>query len=330
RTMGWPAGGPTAPAAVPGSGGLRGQAQASLRVRAPNTPPAVTIASPADGSSVPAGTAVRLGAAASDDFDGDLTGQIRWTSSRDGALGPNGTRVLSEGAHTLVAAVTDSDGAPGSATSRLTVTPTPPVVTIAAPADGTTIFAGTSLAFSGTAADAEDGDLGAALVWTSSRDGALGTGRAVVVPGLSVGMHALTASVADRDGATASASVTVTVVPSTLAFSPSADTYVDSGSASAKFGGATSLPVGASPGRQAFLRFAVAGIGPFRVQQALLRLTVGSSSGDGSAAGCSVRAITNSAWSEATTTYKARPAIDGAVLATRGAVTPKQVVDFDV
>src|SRR5438094_625717 len=327
----------TVTAAVTDSDGLRGQAQASLRVRAPNTPPAVTIASPADGSSVPAGTAVRLGAAASDDFDGDLTGQIRWTSSRDGVLGPNGTRLLSEGAHTLVAAVTDSDGAPGSATARLTVTPTPPVVTMVAPADGTTVFAGTSLAFSGTATDAtdgdlsaalrwlsdrdgqigsgpsftstrlstgthsitaiaadagglggeavrrvvvrppngppvvrvvapaagttllagkpvllaataadvEDGDLGAALVWTSSRDGALGTGRAVVVPGLSVGMHALTASVADRDGATASASVTVTVVPSTLAFSPSADTYVDSGSARAKFGGATSLPVGA-------------------------------------------------------------------------------------
>src|SRR5205823_13969164 len=140
RTMGWPAGGPTAPAAVPDSGGLGGQAQTSIRGRAPNTPPAVTLASPADGSSVPAGTAVRLGAAASDDFDGDLTGQIRWTSSRDGVLGPNGTRLLSEGAHTLVAAVTDSDGAPGSATARLTVTPTPPVVTMAAPADGTTIF----------------------------------------------------------------------------------------------------------------------------------------------------------------------------------------------
>jgi len=412
----------TVTAAVTDSGGLGGQAQTSIRVRAPNTPPAVTIASPADGSSVPAGTAVRLGAAASDDFDGDLTGQIRWTSSRDGVLGPNGTRLLSEGAHTLVAAVTDSDGAPGSATARLTVTPTPPVVTMVAPADGTTVFAGTSLAFSGTATDAtdgdlsaalrwlsdrdgqigsgpsftstrlstgthsitaiaadagglsgeavrrvvvrppnvppvvrvvapaagttllagkpvllaataadvEDGDLGAALVWTSSRDGALGTGRTVVAPGLSLGTHTLTASVADRDGATVSASVTVTVVPSTLVFPPSADTYVDAGSASAKFGGATSLLAGMSPVRQALLRFAVTGIGQFRVQQALLHMTVGSSSGDGSAAGGTVRAITNGAWSEATTTYNTRPAVDGAVLATHGSVTPKQVVDFDV
>src|SRR5207253_762641 len=175
-TSGLTVGLPTVTAAVPASGGLGGQPQTSIRVRAPNTPPAVPIASPADGSSVPAGTAVRLGAAASDDFDGDLTGQIRWTSSRDGALGPNGTRLLSEGAHTLVAAVTDSDGAPGSATARLTVTPTPPVVTIAAPADGTTIFAGTSLAFSGTATDATDGDLSAALRWLSDRDGQIGSG----------------------------------------------------------------------------------------------------------------------------------------------------------
>src|SRR5439155_1011785 len=264
----------TVTAAVTDSAGLRGQAQTTLRVRAPNAPPAVVIAGPADGSSVAAGTAVRLAATASDDFDGDLTGRLRWTSNRDGALGPNGTRVLSEGTHTLVAAVTDSDGAVGSARARLTVTPTPPVVSVATPADGSTVFVGTSVAFSGTATDATDGDLSAALRWLT-----------------------------DRDGAAASASVTVTVAPSTLVFSPSADTYVDAGSASAKFGTATSLLVGASPARQAFLRFAVSGIGPFRVQQALLHLTVGSSSSDGSAVGGTVRAITNSTWTEAATTY---------------------------
>src|SRR5207249_3614202 len=161
----------------------------------------------------------------------DLTGLIRWTSSRDGALGPNGTRRLSEGAHTLVASVTDSDGAAASATARLTVTPTAPDVTIAAPADGTTVFVGTSVAFSAAATDAEDGDLSSVVGWTSSRDGALGTGRTVVVPGLSLGTHTLTASVTDRDGAVSSASVDVAVVPATLVFTPSADTYVDSGSA---------------------------------------------------------------------------------------------------
>ena len=66
------------------------------------------------------------------------------------------------------------------------------------------------------------------------------------------------------------------------------------------------------------------------MQQALLRLTVGTASADGSAVGGTVRAITNGTWSEAATTYSTRPAVDGAVLATRTAVKPKDVVDFDV
>jgi hypothetical protein len=40
--------------------------------------------------------------------------------------------------------------------------------------------------------------------------------------------------------------------------------------------------------------------------------------------------MTNTSWTEATTRYNNRPAIDGAVLATRGAVRVGEVVDFDV
>src|SRR5205823_6568306 len=155
------------------------------------------------------------------------------------------------------------------------------------------------------ATDTEDGNLGATVRWASSRDGALGTGATLVVPSLSVGAHTLTASVTDADGATASASVAVTVVPSQLALLPVAD--VDAGTATTKLGTATSLLVGTSPVRQAFLRFAVNGIGRFTVQQALLRLTVGSSSSDASALGGAVHAISNHAWPEATTTYRTRP-----------------------
>ena len=303
---------------------------------------------------MPAGTLLALGATAADDFDGDVTSRIQWTSSRDGALGPGPGRtvMLSEGSHTLVASATDSDGAVGSAQVHVTITPSPPVVTIAAPPAGTRVFAGTSVAFSGTATDAtdgnltstlrwtsdrdgaiglggsfattrlsvgthtvtaaaidagglvghaertvvvrppnvppaitivapapqpslltgrpvllgavatdtEDGNLEATVRWASSRDGALGTGATLVVPSLSVGAHTLTASVTDADGATASASVAVTVVPSQLALLPVADAYVDAGTATTKLGTATSLLVGTSPVRQAFLRFAVNGI----------------------------------------------------------------------
>src|SRR5205823_3640457 len=71
--------------------GLHGQASISIRVRGPNQPPAIAITSPADGTSVPAGTPTALTATVTDDFDTNLAGQVRWTSDRDGALG-NGPR----------------------------------------------------------------------------------------------------------------------------------------------------------------------------------------------------------------------------------------------
>ncbi|TMA69280.1 MAG: DNRLRE domain-containing protein, partial [Deltaproteobacteria bacterium] len=411
-------------AAATDTDGQRGQAQVSIRVRNPNVAPVVTISAPADGASAPAGTMVTLGATATDDFDGNVTSKIQWASSRDGALGGGGTRTvtLSEGTHVLTASVTDSDGATGSAQVRLTVTPTPPVVAITGPADGTTVFAGTSLAFSGTAndatdgnlsaslrwtsdrdgligsgasftttrlsagthvitasatdrgglsgqalrtvvvrppntspavqvvapangtslitgkpvllaataADAEDGDLAAAIRWSSSRDGALGTGGAVVVPSLSVGTHTLSVSATDRDGATTTATVTLNVVPTTVTFAAVADTYVDSSTPSGNFGTATSLWADNSPTKQAFLRFAVSGLGTLTVQQAKLRMTVGSASASLSNSGGIVRSITNNTWSEATTTYNTRPAVDGPTLASQASVALKQVVDFDV
>src|SRR5207245_6514502 len=116
-------------------------------------PPRVTITGPADGTAVPAGTPLTLGATAVDDFDGDVTAGIRWTSSRDGALGPGPVRTatLSEGSHTLVASVTDSDGAVGTATVHVTIAPTPTVVTITAPAGGRRVVGGGGLALSGAA-----------------------------------------------------------------------------------------------------------------------------------------------------------------------------------
>ncbi|MEE8523009.1 MAG: hypothetical protein V3T72_03685, partial [Thermoanaerobaculia bacterium] len=89
---------------------------------------------------------------------------------------------------------------------------TAPAVTITAPADGSSFPDGSSIAFTGTATDAEDGDLTAGLAWTSSLDGNLGTGGSLNAT-LSVGTHTVTAAVTDSGGLPGSSSITVTVTP---------------------------------------------------------------------------------------------------------------------
>src|SRR5207249_2031646 len=314
----------TITATVTDSDGLTGEAEITIRVRGPNASPQLTITAPHDGAAAPAGTTVQLAAAATDDFDGDISSRVRWTSDRDGALFTGASRalLLSEGSHVLTASVADTDGASASAQVHVTITPTAPVVTITAPPVGTRVFAGTNIPFTATAIDATDGDVGATLRWNSNLDGPIGTGPAFSTSRLSAGTHTVTATANDTGGLLGR-------VPATLAFSPVADTYVDSGAATKVLGTATTMQAASSPVRQAFLRFQVNGVAPLKVQQALVRLTVGSSSTDASAVGGTLRTITNGTWSEATTTYNTRPAVDGAVLSTKGKVLTKQVVDFD-
>ena len=85
-----------------------------------------------------------------------------------------------------------------------------PVVTITSPAPGSAFASGAELVLAGTASDLEQGSLAAGLVWTSSRDGALGSGASLTRV-LSTGGHVLTASVTDATGLTGSATVSVTV-----------------------------------------------------------------------------------------------------------------------
>jgi subtilisin family serine protease len=92
-----------------------------------NTPPTVSIISPANGAGFDSGTSISFAGSATDAEDGDLTGSLVWTSSLDGPIGTGGAfyKVLSDGTHTITAAVTDSVGAAGSASITITVNPTP-------------------------------------------------------------------------------------------------------------------------------------------------------------------------------------------------------------
>jgi hypothetical protein len=126
-------------------------------------------------------------------------------------------------------------------------TNTAPTTTISSPASGTSVQGGTSIAFSGSANDTQDGNLSASLAWTSSRDGQIGTGASFSGT-LSVGSHVVTASVTDHGGLSGSSSVTVTVTapppppntaPSTSITSPGSGTSVTQGTAIAFTGSAS-------------------------------------------------------------------------------------------
>ncbi len=184
-----------------------------------NTAPVVTITAPADGTTVTSGTSLNFTGTANDAEDGNISGSISWNSSIDGSLGSGASTsaTLSIGTHTITATATDSGSLSGSDSITVTVNSpanTAPVVTITAPADGTSVSEGTSLTFTGTANDAEDGDISSSISWSSSIDGALGSGASTSAT-LSVGSHTITASATDSGSLSGNDAITVTVTPVT-------------------------------------------------------------------------------------------------------------------
>ncbi len=91
-----------------------------------------------------------------------------------------------------------------------TGTSTAPTVTISNPSSGATVAEGTSLSFSGSASDIEDGALNPSLIWISSRDGQIGSGASFQRV-LSTGTHTITAKVTDSAGLTSQAQRNLTV-----------------------------------------------------------------------------------------------------------------------
>lgn len=179
--------------------------------------PTASIVSPPDGSSFMALAPVDFAGAGIDPEDGDLGGSsLAWTSDLDGQIGTGAgfsTSALSIGTHAITLSATDSDG--GSATDRIAVTieNNPPVATITSPSDGESFLVGLGVAFEGTAVDPEDGTLsGAALEWSSSVEGILGTGIALDLGLFSIGTHTITLTATDSMGATGTDRITVIIL----------------------------------------------------------------------------------------------------------------------
>lgn len=194
-----------------------------------NQPPVVEMTSPTNGSVHLAGDPVSLEGTATDPEDGVLTGTaLAWSSSRDGALGtgsPLTVTTLSAGTHLLTLTATDSGSATGTDAAVITVLAPnqPPEVEITGPADGSSFSAGTGVAFQGSGTDPEDGTLpGASLSWSSSLDGALGTGTVNTVASLSQGNHVITLTGIDSGGRTDTDTIQVQITPGMQNLPPNA------------------------------------------------------------------------------------------------------------
>ncbi len=207
---------------VTDGGGLVNSVTKAVQVpTSTNTAPTASIASPANGASVVQGTSVAFSGTGSDPQDGTLSGSsLTWTSSVNGQIGTGtsfSTSTLSVGSHVITLTARDAQGLLGTATSTLTVTaPAPvntaPTASITLPANGASVVQGTSVAFSGTGSDPQDGTLsGSSLTWTSSVNGQIGTGTSFSTSTLSVGSHVITLTARDAQGLTGTATSTLTV-----------------------------------------------------------------------------------------------------------------------
>jgi hypothetical protein len=178
-----------------------------------------TIVAPADGSAFAAGDTVVFQGTGRDRAGAELTGAaLAWASSRDGELG-SGVTVsradLSVGSHTVTLTATGPAGEVATAEITLEVTTPvqPPVAAIQSPADGAAFLEGASIIFQGTGTSGTgDPITGTDLVWTSSRDGQIGTGQSFARADLSVGSHTITLRATDpATGLAAQAGVTIMV-----------------------------------------------------------------------------------------------------------------------
>jgi len=182
-----------------------------------NTPPTITVLAPTEGATFVKGTAITFQAIASDDADGDRTATIQWTSNINGLIGTGGAfsaSALSVGAHQIIATAYDTAGASASYLVNIVVQApvnTAPVVNIISPANGASITAGISFTLSGTANDAEQGNMSASLQWILDGTTTIATGASAIVVISSPGAHTITALVTDSGGLQVSQVVNVSV-----------------------------------------------------------------------------------------------------------------------
>ena len=158
-------------------------------------------------------------ASSATDDAGVVTYTWNWGNGRTESRSTPTTKntFATQATYNITLTVTDAGGLTNSVSKQVTV-PTPagtnqaPVAKITTPAASSTVAKGQNVTFSGTGTDPESGSLsGTNLQWTSSIDGALGSGASFARSTLSAGTHTITLTATDAQGARGSASVTLVV-----------------------------------------------------------------------------------------------------------------------
>ncbi|MDJ0766559.1 MAG: hypothetical protein QNJ97_26530 [Myxococcota bacterium] len=197
------------------SGGLFGTDAITLNV-IDALLPHVSITSPSEGGAFLQGVSITFICQATDVAGNTIpNANIVWTSDLEGQLGLGAVvsnALLTIGTHTITCAATDSAGKTGSDAINIEVLDNfVPEVEITEPGDGDAFKTGTSIRFTGTATDPEEGPLsGAQLIWFANGD-QIGVGANVqtVLPN---GDYEIRLEATDAEGGVGVAAIEIQVV----------------------------------------------------------------------------------------------------------------------
>jgi len=170
--------------------------------------PAIRITNPNDGAQLNFGDTLTFDAQA---ITTDPTATVTWSSDQDGQIGVGPTiqtQLATAGTHVIRATLSALvGGVTATATDQITldyIRPNQaPVVTITDPAaDGSHVATGSSVAFTGTATDVEDGDLAPTATWSDAATGATATGGSFTLANAVAGKVEVVFSATDSANAT--------------------------------------------------------------------------------------------------------------------------------
>src|SRR5690606_21329029 len=112
-----------------GTNPLSNYDEVAVHVQAVNKAPTLTIQNPKNGEEFTVGALISFQATASDPEAGNITGDIRWTSDRDGFLGAGSPVIrsdLSKGTHKITASVSDGQNQKSASVTIVVGSPSGP------------------------------------------------------------------------------------------------------------------------------------------------------------------------------------------------------------